>query len=351
MLLGWPGGRDSAMALPVLASCRNLVCGTVGQLDVQRSRAGVVLEPGALLTRPDPDTTWAEAIEWTVDDLAFHGRAYWLVLAFDGQATDRNPRGLPVRARRVPPWCVQVNTSSDAAAYTRIESYVIGGTTIDPSGVIAFAAGHEGILKYGARAIASASALEDAARRFSDVELPAGTLENTGHELSRSEADDLVAGFEAARRSRTVAFLQGIKYTREQIMPADLQLVEARAQSATDLARLWNMPVALVSASPTGGASAMLYANLSSTQALLLNLAVAPYLRAIEGALSSEDVTARGQAVHFQTGQWLRTDPQAAGDYVTTLLAENVITVAEARSFLGLPPGAGTQPNLAPGRV
>ena len=344
-------GRDAAMSLSVVASCRNLICGTVGQLDVQRSRAGVVLEPGTLLSRPDPDEPWASTIEWTVDDLAFYGRAYWLVLAFDGQATERNPRGLPVRARRLPPGCVEPIRNRDVAAYTRIDGYRVGGTVVEPSGVIAFDAGHEGVLRYGWRTLSAAQALEEAARRFSDVELPAGTLTNTGHELSSEEAAALVTAFEAQRRAHTVAFLQGLEYSREQLAPEDLQLIEARAQSATDQARLFNVPVALVAASPTGGATALLYANLGSQQALLLTLAVAPYLRAIEGALSSEDVTPRGQTVAFQTGQWLRTDPQAAADYVTQLLGDGVITTAEARAWLGLPPGAGATPNLTPGKV
>src|SRR4029077_3545258 len=159
-------GRSAAMALPVIASCRNLVCGTIAQLDVQRSRAGAVVDPGTLLTRPDPDRTWAAQIEWTVDDLAFYGVAYWLVLAFDGQATDRNPRGLPVRARWVPATSVEALVSQDLAAYTRIEGYRIGGTNVEPSGVIAFDAGHDGILSYGARTLVAATELEDAARRF-----------------------------------------------------------------------------------------------------------------------------------------------------------------------------------------
>lgn len=344
-------GRDAAMSLPVVAACRNLVCGTVGQLDVQRSRAGMPLEPGALLTQPDPDTPWPAHIERTVDDLAFYGRAYWLVLAFDGVATDRNPRGMPVRARHVPAVSVAPQVNPDLAAYTRIDSYLVGGTRIDPSGVIPFDAGHEGILRFGSRTIGAGIALEDAARRLADVELPAGTLTNTGHELSKDEAETLVEGFQSARRANGIAFLQGITYERQSLSPGDLQLVEARATAATDQARLWNMPVALVAASPTGNATAMLYANLSSTQALLLNTAVAPYLRAIEAALSSEDVTARGQKVHFTTGQWLRTDPQASADYVTSLEAAGIISVDEGRSFLGLPPGAGSQPSLTPGRV
>lgn len=340
-----------AMSLPVMAACRNLVCGTVGQLDVERRRGQSVVDPGPLLTRPDPDMTWPAQLERTVDDLAFYGRAYWLVLAFDGIGTERNPRGRPVRARHVPARYVEPIVNADLGAYTRIEGYRIGTTTVEPGGVIAFDAGHEGLLRYGARTITAAVALEEAARRFSSVELPAGTLENQGHELTKAEADEMVAGFQAARRGNGIAFLQGVKYSREQLNPADLQLVEARAQSATDLTRLWNVPVSMVSASPTGGGSAMLYANLSATQALLLNQAVAPYLRAIETALGDDGVTAGGQTVHFQTGQWLRSDPQAGAAYVTALKAAEIIDEAESRSFLGLPDTSSSPSSATPGRV
>ena len=221
------------MSLPTVATCRNLICGAASQLDVQRSRAGEVLPPGLLLSQPDPDSTWPQVIAETIDDLIFSGRAFWLVLAFDGESNETLPHGFPVRARRLPPETVQPQLSDDWAAYTRIEGYTVGGSTLSPDRVIAFDAGHEGVLRYGARALSAAWALEVAARRLADVELPAGVLENTGHELSAEDAAALVAGFQEARRISGVAFLQGIKYTRESLDPADLQLVDARALAAT----------------------------------------------------------------------------------------------------------------------
>ena len=338
------------MSLPTIANGRNLICGTVAQLDVHRYRGSDLLEAGSLLTQPDPDTTWPVTITRTVDDLIFYGRSAWIVLAYDGQATERNPFGLPVRARRIDPACWSANLSTDLAAYTRLESYTVGGQVLEPGALIAFDAGHEGVLTYGARTLSAGYALELAARRHADVELPAGTLTNTGHELSADEAAAMVAAFQAARREHGVAFLQGINYRREALNPADLQLVEARAIAATDQARLLGVPVAMVAASPTGGASAMLYANLGATQALLLTQAVAPHLRVIESVLSSDAVTPRGQAVAFSTSQWLRSDPQASADYATSLEGAGIITVPEARAYLGVPTTGGVA-DLTPGRV
>jgi len=348
-LLGWASSRDQAMSLPTAANCRNLICGTVAQLDVQRSRAGEVLPSGALLTRPDPDATWPETIAETVDDLIWYGRAYWLVLAFDGQATAQLPRGYPVRARRLPPESVEPKLSDDYAAYSRIEHYTVGAEKVEPYYVLAFDAGHEGVLRYGSRALSAAYALEVAARRLADVELPAGVLENQGHEMSQVDAELLVAGFQEARRTSGVAFLQGVKYSRESLDPADLQLIDARALAATDICRLFNMPVQLAAASPSGNASAQLYANLTTTLAQLLTTAVGPYLRAIEAVLGSPQACPNGQTVAFNAGQWLRADPASAADYATGLLAAGIIDAAEARGFLGLgPTSAG---DLTPGKV
>jgi HK97 family phage portal protein len=344
------GSRGLAMSIPTVAACRNLICGTVSQLDVRRTRGDVVLPAGSLLTRPDPDSTWPATVAATVDDLLFHGRAYWLVLAYDGVASERNPKGLPVRARYLPAASVDELVSDDYASYSRLEGYDVAGAKLKPEALIAFRAGHEGVLAYGATTLLAVYQLEAAARRLSSVELPAGVLKNTGHEVSPADAAEIVRNFQAARQTAGIAFLQGFEYSRESLAPADLQLIEARAIGATECARLFGVPVALVGASPTGNASAMLYANLAATQASLLTQAVAPYLRVIEATLSGPDVTAQGQSVTFNAGQWLRADPTTAADYAVKLLESGVISVDEARSYLGVGP-ADAAADLTPGAV
>lgn len=353
-IAAWRGSgasRAMAMSIPAVAACRNLIAGTIAQLGITRSRGGSSIEPGLLLTQPDPSSTWAATIERTVDDLLFYGSAAWLVLARDGVSTQFNPGGLPVRARQIPVTAVTQLVSETVSDYDVVKGYEIMGQRVDRNDVIWFDAGNEGVLTYGARAIAQAYDIEAAARRMATVDIPAGVLQNAGHELGPDEAADIVASFQEARQNNSVAFLQNVTFDRVDINAHDLQLVEARAASATECARLFNVPVALIGASPTGNASALLYSNIAQNSAQFIQQAVGPLLSAIERTLTLESVTARGQRVHFDVGAYLRTDPQASVDYVTSLLAAGIVTVDEARSFLGIAPQGQTDPNITPGRV
>jgi phage portal protein BeeE len=335
-------GRELALSIPAVFACRNLIVGTVIQLGLFRYRGGERLDPGYLLSKPDPSTSWPATIGGTVDDLLFRGRAYWHVL-------ERDAEGFPSRARWSPVNDVTPETTSTGGAYAELRGYRIAGVrgVVEPADVIRFDSPIPGVLDVGGRTLASAIELEGAARRLAGAELPAGTLTNLGQHLSDEEADVLVAGFLEARRKNGIAWLQGIEYSRESVSSADLQMIEARANVATDVARLFNVPVAMIGASPSGNATALLYSNLSQQLAIYSATAVAPHLRTIEATLG--DVHPRGQSVAFDVQTFLRSDPQAAADYVVLLVGAGVISIEEGRSLLGIP--AATAADLTPGRV
>ena len=342
--------RETAMGVPSAAACRNLICNTIAQLDLDRYRDADRLPDGLLITQPDPSCTWTTPITRTVDDLIWYGRSAWIILARDGIATDQNPYGRPVRARRVSGSSVEPIYSQNLTDYNAITGYYINGTRVDARDVIYFDAGHDGVLNYGARTISAAIALEDAARRFATVELPAGILQNVGHELGPDEAADVVQAFQLARRENAIAFLQNVEYTRADLNPQDLQLVEARAHADTAIARLFSVPVSMIGASPTGNSSSLLYANVSQNMAQFVQTACAPYINAIERTLSLDSVIPAGQQTRFDVQAFLRTDPEAATAYATTLLGSGVISVDEARGYLGIP-STNTTPDLTPGRI
>ena len=133
--------------------------------------------------------------------------------------------------------------------------------------------------------------------------------------------------------------------------PADLQLVDARATAATDVARLFNVPVTMIGASPTGNSSALLYSNVSQNTAQFVQLGCAPYINTIERTLSLPNVTPRGQSVRFDVNAFLRTDPEAAAAYVLGLVSAGIIDQAEARSYLGIPAVGQTALDLTPGVI
>jgi hypothetical protein len=335
--------RELALSIPACAACRNLIVGTIVQLGLFRYRGDERLEPDYLVTKPDPSTTLPATLGGTVDDLAFRGRAYWRVL-------ERDSDGYPRRARWTPVDDVSPLTRSSGGAYAELRGYDVAGVGEVPvADLIRFDSPLPAILDVGGRALSAAIKTEVRAEQLSSVELPAGTLTNEGSELSEAEGLELVAGFQAARRENGIAFLQGVTFKREQLSSADLELVDGRAHHATEIARLWNVPVTMIGASPSGNASALLYSNLTQQLALLTSEACAPHLRTIEATLS--DVIPRGQSVAFDVQRFLRSDPQAAAEYAIALKAAGLITTEEARAMLGIPSTPAATPDLTPGKV
>jgi hypothetical protein len=291
--------RESAMALSVVANARNVIVGIASQLSVQRFRGEDVLDPGTILTQPDPDETWPATIGATVDHLVFYGEAYWLVLRRDAE-------GYPSRARVLPYGSVAPVLSSDWGRLSRVEGYQIAGVDVSPVDLIHFDAPSLGVLRDSAALLVDALTLADAASRHTSVALPAGVLTNEGQEVGAADAKAIVAEFDTARESGATAFLQSMKYERTALNASDLQMVEAMATMDARLARAMNVPVSIVGASPTGGATAQLYANVTAAFTQVVLQAVAPYLRVVEETFTGMGVTPRGQTVKFDQGDWLR---------------------------------------------
>ena len=338
--------REAALTIPSVAACRNLIVGVAVQLDPFLFRGEERLPSSQLLTKPDPSTSWTATIAGTVDDLLFHGFAYWRIL-------ERDPEGFPRAARWTPYRDVTPVTRSTGGTYAQLLGYRVAGVEqgreLPPEDLIRFDGQAPPILETGARTLAAALELEDAARRLAGVELPAGVLKNEGSELNEEEAQAVVEAFSRNRQTYGIAFVQGMDYSRENLSPADLQLLDARHNVATEVARLFGVPVAMIGASPSGHGSTMLYANLTQQLSSLLSTAVTPHLNVVETTLT-DLATPRGQTVAFDVQQFLRADPQAAADYAIALLGAGVIDQVEARAMLGIPT-SGEPPDLTPGRV
>ena len=353
LVLGSASSRQMAMSLPTAAMCRDLIASTVAQLRVVKYRGLETVDSGMLLTQPDPSSTWSAQIQMTVEDLLLFGNAAWIILATDGIATEANPAGLPVRARRVAWENVDIEYSRNVAAYDRITGYRVNGQAVPRDALIVFSTGSAGILEHGARALRAAHEIEEAARRFSTVDVPAGVLYSEGgHEIGPDEAAQLVDAFTTARQTRSIAFLQNAKYERVSMSPEELALSEMRAAADRDIARLFDVPVSMIAASPSGGAGGqMVYQNLSQNLTQFVTTAVAPILTVLEETLSLPTVTARGQRVRFDVDSYLRSDPSSSREHVIALLESGIINIDEARSYLGLGPQGSTDQTLEPGRI
>ena len=300
--LGLAVSREQAMSLSVVANARHLIVGISSQLSLDRLRGSgedsEKLDPGTILTQPDPDETWGTTIGYTVDDLIFYGGSDWLVLRRDAE-------DFPTRARRLPPGSVAIIWDTDYSKWSRIREISVSGSEIAPRDLIRIQFPSNGVLRDGAAIILSAIQLQAAADRFANVPLPAGVLTNTGQEIGEKDAKVIVEAFDSAREAGATAFLQSMSYERTQLNAADLQLVESMASMDTRLARMMNVPVSMVGASPSGNARAQLYSNVGQSLTQLVQQAIAPYLVCIEDAMTTF-ATPRGQRCAFNTGDWLR---------------------------------------------
>lgn len=313
------------MTVPAIARARNVIAGTIATLplhlyDFQGTR---VPEP-LWLRQPDPSMPRPVTLAWTVEDLVFHGVAYWQVI--DVFAEDGRPRHF----RRINP--LRVSYRTDPAGLTVVE-WMVDGVAVPMSGLaslVAFPGIDEGILRRGGRTIRAAVELERAALRYAEEPLPSVVLQNEGVDLPDEQVERLLTRWKLSRQTRGTAYLSSqIKATAMGFSPEQLQLVAGREYLATELARLISIPARYVGAS---SGDSMTYSNTTQQRRDLVDFSLRPWLEVLESRLRMEDVTTRGYAVRFSLDDFLRSEPLERADFLTSMVEAGIYTIEEARS-------------------
>ena len=300
--------RAQAMAVPTLAYIRAQLAGGVSSMPLERYRRDPTggeptkLDPGWCL-EPDPAPTIASSLfwAWIIDDLFFNGKSTLVVLA-------RDSSGFPAPFRRVLPGQIQYMPEVLAwGTFTGLPPVFYMGAEIPPADVIAIEGPHEGICVYGAQVIQAALALETGSANAAAEPLPNIDLHQTGGEpLSQDAASDLVASWKAARALGATAYTpQNLEARTLGWSAMDQQMVEARQYMATQLARMAGVNPVLVSAA-MGSSSSYVYTNQADYRQAFLDDVLDTYLQAIEGRLSANDVTPRGQYLEFDRDEFTR---------------------------------------------
>jgi phage portal protein BeeE len=300
--------RGQAMELSVVMRARDVVCGVLAQLPFTRtSPAGDDLGPG-WLDRPDPNHTRGWLVANTVDDLLFHGYAYWWITV-----TDQYNRPLAVE------WapysqCV-IDPDGLGITYHRRGSDQAGQAEWSPKitpislswvEVIVFESPLSSVLS-ARRPLTVAARLDRAADRFANVEMPGGVLQQkAGDDLTETEALDQIRAFEASRHHHTVAYVPGdLAYEASQLDPDKLQLVESRSYQDATLARVCNVPAFAVGVGIPH--ESLTYKTAYTARADLIDFGIAPYIGCLEQTLSSDQVTPHGTTVTMDLEPFLRT--------------------------------------------
>lgn len=325
--------RETAMSLPAIVRCRNLIAGTIASIPLHLYRKSTDERLGSpkWLEQPSKSQPRSVTIAWTIDSLLFNGVAYWRVTEL--YADD----GRPARFEWIAPQRVSIQADPDNFYVTQ---YYIDGKAVPMDGLgslITFQGLSEGILDTGATIIWQAYKVQQAAYNAASSPTPTGIIKNTGADLSESEVAALLAQWKSARQRGTTAYLTStLDYMPSQFSPKDMGYVDLIQNLTTQIARLCNVPAYYLSADEN---NSMTYANVQDERKQLISLALQPFITAIETRLSMDDITNSQNYVRFAIDEtFLRADTLTRLAAIEKMLSLKLISVEDAQEMEDLSP-------------
>jgi HK97 family phage portal protein len=325
--------RLSAMSIPAVSRCRNLICNTIAamELSLELKRTDEDLPKPPWMDQPSHNQPYAVTMAYTVDSLLFFGVAYWEITEVYAD------NGYPARFNWISNSRVTPKYNSNS---TFIEGYSVDGEARPMSGIgslVTFQSMTDGILNVGARTLNAALDLDKASSVAAATPMPSGVLKNTGADLGESEVQGLLSAWRTARQNRSTAYLTStLEFQPASFSPKDMMLNEAKQYMATEIARLMNVPAYYISADMN---NSMTYANVQDERRQFVSLSLQPYISAIEQRLSMNDITPSTQyiSVDLDSG-FLRANPMERLAVIEKMLALGLISVQDAMAMENLSP-------------
>ena len=334
--------RISAMSIPAVARCRNLICGVIGsmELSLQLKRTDEDIPKLPWMDQPSLNQPLPVTLAFTCDSLLFFGVAYWEITEVYAD------NGYPARFNwvansRVIPKYNKTNTF--------IEGYQVDGFIRPMSGVgslVTFQSMTDGILNTGARTLTSALDLDKAAAVAAATPMPSGVLKNSGADLGEAEVQGLLSAWRNARNNRSTAYLTStLDFQPAAFSPKDMMLNEAKQYMATEIARLCNVPAYYISADMN---NSMTYSNVQDERRQFVSLSLQPYISAIESRLSMNDITPSTQYIEFDLDSgFLRANPMERLNVIEKMLNLGLIDIPQAMAMEELSPnGSASASNI-----
>jgi phage portal protein BeeE len=326
-----PITRQQAMSVPTIARCRNLIVGVPATAPLKLWKDDQELPKMPWLDQPCANQASAVTMAWTYDSLFFYGVSYWQVV--EEYADDHRPSRFVWVANNRVSW----NTN---AISTVIEQYFVDGYTVPMAGIgslITIQGLDEGILNRGSVTIRAAYDLQNAAAVAAKTPFPAGELHNIGADLEEHEVIGLLAKWREARNNNSVAYTSSvIEFKPTQFSPKDMMYVEAIQNMALEVARMCNVEADYVSAEIH---KSMTYTNMQDRRRDFVANTLQPYITAVEGRLSMNDLTANGQSVKVDLDEsFLRANALDRLAVIAQLLTLGLIDIPTAQDMEDLAP-------------
>jgi HK97 family phage portal protein len=323
----------SALQVPTVAKCFQLLTGTIGgiPLNLYNKTTGEELGSPIWLQQPDIRQPRSVTIAYTVQSLAAYGQSFWQVKS---QYSDD---GRPARFE----WVANTRiTTKLNARSTEVEYYSLNGEVLPNSGVgslVTFQALNPGVLQTGARTIQAALDLERAAAISAATPMPTSIIKNNGADLPEAQIQGILAGWKAARQSRSTAYLtSSLELQTFGFSPSEMMYDSAKLSLSTEICRLMNIPAYMASSDQN---KSMTYQNVLDARKEFYAYTLAPYVCAVEDRLSMNDITNAQNVVRFDVNEtFLRADTMERLNVIEKMLGLGLITLDQAMAMEDLSP-------------
>lgn len=297
-----PLTRAAVMAIPAVARQRHLICGALARCPLRGSDAAGTdtTASWSWMWRTDHAIHPYHRMLWTADDVMFYGWSVWSAEREGGRADGRL-----LWADRIHP---------DRWSIDDVGRVFVDDRPARAAEVIAIPGPHEGILNFGAAALARTMAnLEAAANAARN---PAAYLElhYVGDQpITDAEVDKHIARWAAARRGENggVAWTNKAIELKEHGTHESHLLIEGRNADAVDVSRLISSPAAMADATNAG--ASLTYETTEGRNGEFIDYGVGIYMDAIAARLSMDDVVPRGQRTGFDTTEMRALAPTPTG--------------------------------------
>ncbi len=322
---------DTSLGIVTVWRCVDLIASTIGSLSIHAYRDGDRIDTPPILLHPNPTEQRIDTYSALITSALLRGNGYALLGDFDRFAHPRQMVVLdPDQVR------VDVNQATGTITYrvgddryTRFEMLHLRGF-MRPGHVVGV-----GVLDAQKHALGLAIAEHEWTERvFSEGSIPSGVI-TTDAELSPEAADDLKKAWVRSHggRDRTPAVLSGgLAYKPIQLSNSDLELLEARKWSATQLAAIFGVPAHLAGAPSS---DSLTYSTVAEDSRAFVRFGLRPWVSRLEYALSS--VLPRGQSASISTAEFLQPDVLTRYQAAQIAIAAGFKTVDEVRAEEGLP--------------
>lgn len=285
--------RSEAMQIDAVAKIRNRAAAKIGGFPmVAMKGTGTYSDAPAWIGNLETGQSRFVSVSWIVEALMFYGRAFMLI----EKRTSRSINSF----RFVPEWHAVTKHGKLLQAF---------GKDVKPDDYIRIDAHHEGLLNYGQDILKRAALIEKAAAKAGENPVPSIELHQTGGAaMNDTEIDKLIARWAAARTGKN----GGVAYTSQSIetkthgQPAEQLLIDGRNMAAIAISRAMGAPAWMIDAAVSG--SSITYGNVNGRSRELVEDLLQPYMDAISGRLSLDDILPRGVWLKFDASSVLRDD-------------------------------------------